>query len=81
MSEIVKRGFQPLFFKGIDEKYPPDGETVVIVLRDGSYLAGYLDYKSGKWYAKLGSITEEIAKEGVACWSAFDATDIFGGKQ
>lgn len=78
-SKIVKRGFQPLFFKGVDAKFPPDKETVVIVLFGGDFLTGYYDYKTRKWYARLGSIVEEIAKEGVACWSELNTKDIFGG--
>lgn len=81
MSKIVKRGFQPLFFKGIDEKYPPDKEIVIFVLLDGTVLTGFYDWKLHKWFVKLGSIVEEIAREGVACWSSFDAKDIFGGNE
>ena len=81
MSKIVKRGFQPLFFKGVDEKFPPDKENVVIVLYDGSFLVGFYDWKLRKWFAVLGSIVEEINREGVACWSEFRAKDIFGGAE
>lgn len=81
MSKIVKRGFQPLFFKGKDEKYPPDKEVVVIVLFDGTFLTGFYEWKTRKWYASLGSIVEEISGELVACWSEFKAKDIFGGEE
>lgn len=80
MSKIVVRGFQPLFFKGVDERYPNDERKVIIVTKDADFLTGSYDWKHKTWMVQIGSYTEPVDRDLVACWSDFNPKDIFGGE-
>lgn len=80
MSNIVKRGFQPLFFKGIDEKWPADDEKVIVVTRSWDFFTGCYNFKEKTWYMFIGSHKEPVDRSGVACWASFNPADIFGGE-
>ena len=80
MSRIVKRAFQPLYFRGVEEKYPPDDEKLIVVTHSGDFFTGCYNFKAKTWYMIIGSHKEPIDRSGVACWAVFNPSDIFGGE-